>query len=133
MGLLYIVVASLVMILLGALPLFPFWKVWSRVKSHHLDLWMSKGPFDVWNMMAHPDVVRGFLDIVALADKDETLVAADPYLIKWTRFAREVWRMMPRSFLGQIGWALVFLYFVGFFTGSIVGAIVKLFGMNAAQ
>ena len=120
---LYIFVAACVMTLFIGLPLFPFWKVWKRLKTHHLDLWMAKGPFDLWNLTSHPELVRGFLDIVALADKDENLMKADPYLVKWTKIAREVWKMMPRSFMGQLGVALVFLYFVWFFTSSIVGAI----------
>lgn len=122
MAIFYIVVAGLVMILLLALPLFPFCKVWKRLKTHHPGLWASKGPFDPVSLMAHPNLVRGFLDIVALADKDETLLNSDPELIKWCRVSREVWKMMPRSFLAQIGYALVFLYFVGFFTSAIVGA-----------
>ncbi|MDI1228528.1 MAG: hypothetical protein PSY14_12670 [bacterium] len=120
---LYIFVAACVMTLFMGLPLFPFWKVWQRLKTHHWDLWMAKGPFDIWNLTSHPELVRGFLDIVALADKDETLIKSDPYLVKWTKIAREVWKMMPRSFMGQLGVALVFLYFVWFFTSSIVGAI----------
>lgn len=120
---LYIFVAACVMTLFIGLPLFPFWKVWKRLKTHHLDLWMAKGPFDLWNLTSHPELVRGFLDIVALADQDETLRNNDPYLVKWTKISREVWKMMPRSFMGQLGVALVFLYFVWFFTSSIVGAI----------
>lgn len=120
---LYIFVAACVMTLFIGLPLFPFWKVWKRLKTHHLDLWMAKGPFDLWNLTSHPELVRGFLDIVALADQDETLRNNDPYLVKWTKIAREVWKMMPRSFMSQLGVALVFLYFVWFFTSSIVGAI----------
>ncbi len=130
MSILYIVVAGLVMTLLIGIPLFPFCKVWLRLKSDHLDLWMSKGPFNLWDMMAHPELVRGFLDIVALADKDETLMQRDPALVKWAKLAREVWKMMPRSFIAQIGWALVFVYFVCFFTGTIVNAIAKVMHMN---
>jgi hypothetical protein len=127
LGILYIVVAALVMTLLIAIPLFPFCKLWSRIKNHHYDLWMSKGPFGLWDMMAHPELVRGFLDIVALADKDETLLQKDPELVKWARICREVWKMMPRSFLSQIGVTLLFVYFVWFFTGTIAGALGKLF------
>ena len=124
MGIVYIVVAIFVISLLAAIPLFPFWKVWARLKSHHGDLWMAKGPFDLWNMTAHPDVVRSFLDIVALADKDEILKERDPELIKWTRMSREIWRMAPTSFLGQIGYTLIFIYFVFFFTTSIMSIFV---------
>ncbi|HYD18026.1 MAG TPA: hypothetical protein VEF76_06080 [Patescibacteria group bacterium] len=128
MGLLYIVVAALVMCLLLAVPVFPFWKVWKRLKANHPDLWTAKGPFEVRDMAAHPERIRGFLDIVALADKDETLMSRDPELIKWTRFAREVWRMTPRALLGRIGYLLVLVYFVVFFTSSIVGAIKTVIG-----
>lgn len=128
MALLYMVVAGLVMILFISLPLFPFCKVWRRLKHYHLDLWNAKGPFEIWDMMAHPSLVRSFMDIIALADKDETLAQRDPELVKWTRVSREVWRMMPRTFLSQIGYTLVFLYFVGFFTSVIVGGIASLFG-----
>lgn len=123
---LYMVVAALVMVLLIAIPLFPFCKVWSRLKTHHLDLWMAKGPFDLWEMMAHPEYVRGFLDIIALADKDETLMANDPYLVKWSRIAREVWKMAPRTFVMQVVYALAYLYFVWFFSSTIVGLIARL-------
>ena len=109
MGIVYIVVAILVISLLSAIPLFPFWKVWKRLKDYHPDLWAAKGPFDLWNLTSHPELVRGFLDIVALADKDEVLMQRDPQLIKWTRLAREVWRMAPKTFLAQLGYFFIFL------------------------
>lgn len=123
MGILYIVITILVMVLLAALPIFPFCKVWQRLKSHHQDLWASKGPFGIFDLMAHPEYVRGFLDIIALADKDETLMKDDPELVKWCRISREVWKMMPKSFIGQVGVFLVFLYFAWFFSNAIVGII----------
>lgn len=121
MGIVYIVVAVLVISLLLAIPAFPFWKVWRRVKTHHPDLWAAKGPFDAVNMMARPELFRGLLDIIALADKDEVIRARDPELVKWSRLAREVWRMMPSSFLGQITYFFILLYFVFFFTTLIMG------------
>lgn len=127
LAILYIVVAGLVITLLLAIPLFPFCKLWSRIKNHHYDLWMSKGPFGLWDMMADPGLVRGFLDIVALADKDDALLTKDPELVKWAKVSREVWKMMPRSFLSQVGVFFVFLYFVWFLTGTIAGGLGKLF------
>lgn len=120
MGILYIVITILVMVLLVGLPLFPFCKVWKRIKTHHQDLWVSKGPFGIVDLMAHPEYVRGFLDIVALADKDETLMKQDPELVKWCRISREVWKMMPKSFIGQVFLVFLFLYFAWFFSSAIV-------------
>lgn len=119
----YLVVVLLVTSLLLALPLFPFCKTWLRLKRNHPDLWASKGPFDIMNMVTHSEVVRGFMDIVALADRDEELAKADPELIKWTRLSREVWKMAPRSFGMQIVYFFIFLYFAWFLTSLIMGLI----------
>lgn len=119
--LVYIFVVLLVTSLLMALPLFPFWKTWARLKAKHPDLWASKGPFDIMNLVTHSEVVRSFMDIVALADRDEELMKRDPELIKWTRLSREVWRMAPRSFGQQILYFFIFLYFVYFFTHLLLG------------
>jgi hypothetical protein len=119
----YLFVVFLVTSLLLALPLFPFCKTWIRVKRYHPDLWNSKGPFDIMTLVTHSEVVRGFMDIVALADRDEELMKRDPELIKWTRLSREVWKMAPRSFGKQILYFFIFLYFVFFFTQMIMGII----------
>lgn len=116
-SLIYIIVAMVVICLLAALPLYPFWKVWKRLKTHHPDLWAAKGPFDLLTMISGTGAIGEFLEIVALAEKDEELIKRDPELIKWTRFSREVTRMLPRSFMAQIGYTLIFVYFVIFFTG----------------
>jgi hypothetical protein len=121
--LVYIFVVFLVTSLLLALPLFPFWKTWKRVKDHHPDLWASKGPFDFMNLITHSELVRSFMDIVALADRDEELVKRDPELIKWTRLSREVWKMAPRSFGMQILYFFIFLYFTWFLTSLILGVV----------
>lgn len=122
-SLIYMIVTMAVICLLLALPLFPFWKVWKRLKSHHPDLWAGKGPFDVLTMISGTGAVGEFLEIVALAEKDEELIKRDPELIKWTRFSREVLRMLPRSFMAQIGYALIFMYFVIFFSGAVMSFI----------
>jgi hypothetical protein len=116
----YIFVIALVIGLLLSIIFFPFWKVWKRVKDHHPDLWASKGPFDVVNMLTGTGVVRSFLDIVALADKDDNLLKGDPELIKWTRMSREVWRMAPKGFGMQIVYVCIFAYFAIFLSGAIL-------------
>lgn len=121
--LVYIFVVLLVTSLLLALPLFPFCKTWLRLKKYHPDLWNDKGPFDLMTLLTNSATVRGFMDIIALADRDEELVKRDPELIKWTKLSREVWKMAPRSFGKQILYFLVFLYFEWFLTRMITGII----------
>lgn len=120
-GLLYIVVIIFVTLLFIWAPLFPFYKAWKRLRDYHPDIWAAKGPFDIRTLTAYPASVSGFLEIVSLADRDETLTKKDPELIKWTRAAREVWKMAPRGFLSQIGYAFVFIWFVLLFSSLIMG------------
>ncbi len=119
-ALLYIVIMFFVTGLLIWLPIFPFWKVWKRLKSHHPGLWASKGPFDIRTMAAHPEAFSGFLEIVNLAEKDETLIKKDPELVKWARAAREVLKMAPRGFMAQVGYFFVFLWFVLLFSSLLM-------------
>lgn len=116
-SLIYMIVMMCVICLLAAIPLYPFWKVWKRLKTHHQDLWLGKGPFDVLTMISGTGAIREFLEIITLAEKDEVLAARDPELIKWARLSCEVLRMLPRSFMGQIGCALLFVWFSIFFSG----------------
>lgn len=120
MGIVYLFVSALVICLLLAIPLFPFWKVWKRVRDHHPDIWASKGPFDLRSLVSGTGALRDFMTVVSLADRDEELIKQDAVLVKWARIAREVWKMMPRSFFGQVGAFLIFLYFVGFFTSLVM-------------
>ena len=121
--LVYIFVVLLVTSLLLSLPLFPFCKTWLRLKKYHQDLWDAKGPFDIMTMVTHSESVRGFMDILALADRDEELIKRDPELVKWCKLSREVWKLAPRGFMGQIGYFFVFLYFAWFLTSLIMGTI----------
>lgn len=120
MAILYILVVFFVTCLLLCLPLFPFWKVWIRVRDHHQDLWNAKGPFPPQAFLRNPDLLRSFLDIVSLAEHDEILKDKDPELIKWCRVSLEVWRMLPRSFMAQLGTFILFLYFVGFLSSLVM-------------
>ncbi len=119
-ALLYIVIMFFVTGLLIWLPVFPFWKVWKRLKTHHPDLWAAKGPFDIRTMTAHPETFSGFLEIINLAEKDETLVKKDPELVKWARGAREILKMAPNGFMGQVGYFIVFLWFVLLFSSLLM-------------
>lgn len=81
---------------------------------------MGKGPFDVLTMISGTGAIGEFLEIIALAEKDEELIKRDPELIKWTRMSREVIRMLPRSFMGQIGYAIIFVWFAIFFASMFM-------------
>lgn len=120
-GLAYIFVTLFVTFFLIYLTLFPFCKVWKRLKHYHPGIWAAKGPFDIRTMAAHPNSISSFLEIIALADRDETLLKKDPELIKWCRFAREVWKMVPRSFVGQVIAFIGFVWFDLLFIHLIMG------------
>ena len=111
MPVVYIVVAVFVIALLLSIPLFPFWKVWSRIKSHHQNIWLSAGPFEVMSMIASPGLAGIFIDVLIRMETDKELQARDPVLGKWVRMSMELLRMMPKTFLSQLGYFLLFLYF----------------------
>lgn len=123
MDIVYIVILLLVTGLLLGIPFFPFWKVWRRLATHHPKRWAESGPFDLRTMMAHPSVISAFMDIVRTYETDPAVKKRDPVLVKWARWSREVLHMAPRSFLAQIGYALVFIYFVSFFTSRIMALL----------
>jgi len=106
----YIVVAAFVMVLLLSVPLFPFWKVWARLKTHHPDIWQSAGPFEPRDMIASPGLIGIFLQVLVRMSNDKDLLARDPALIKWVRIAMEVVHLIPRTLLARIGYLIVFLY-----------------------
>jgi hypothetical protein len=82
--------------------------VWSRVKNYHPDLWLSKGPFGVMDFMSGTGAIRNFITFLDEAAHDEGLKAKDPTLVK---------------FLGQIGVAVLFVYFMWCLTSGVMGAI----------
>ena len=120
LSILYIFIVLFVTGLFTYLLLFPFCKVWKRLKYHHPDIWASKGPFDIRNMAAYPTLVTSFMEVISLADRDETLVKKDPELIKWTRMSREIWKMMPTTFIGQVGYFICFMWFILLFSSLIM-------------
>ncbi len=120
MAVVYIVTVFLVTALLLSIPLFPFWKVSERLKTHHPDIWNSKGPFGILSLLAAPALLGSFFEVLEQVEKDAAMKKNDPELVKWCVMAREVLRMLPRSFPAQIGYFIIFLYFTGFFTSVIL-------------
>jgi hypothetical protein len=116
MSILYIVVVPFVIALLLSIPLYPFWKVWKRLQTHHQDIWMAAGPFDVFSMVRSPALAGIFTDVLVRIENDKDRHAKDPDLAKWTHVCIELIRMAPRTFIAQITCFLVFFYFTGVFS-----------------
>jgi hypothetical protein len=91
------------------------------LKAHHPDIWEEKGPFDIRTMTSYGTVFSSFIGFISTAGQDESLKAKDAELVSWCNGAREVIRMMPKSFLGQVGYVMIFIYFVFFFTTALLG------------
>lgn len=120
MSVVYIGTVFLVIVLLLSLPLFPFWKVWERLKTHHQGIWNAKGPFYILNFVATPRCINSFLEVIDTAKKDKALKQNDPYLIKWCVMAHEVRGLIPRSFLGQFCYFFIFFCFTGILTSILL-------------
>ena len=120
MAVVYIVTVFLVTALLLSIPLFPFWKVWQRLKAHHTGIWNDRGPFGLSDMIASPARVSAFIGVVNLAEKDEPLRQKDPELVKCCRVCKEILLIFPSSFVGQVGSFFLFLYLTGAFSSMIM-------------
>ena len=107
----YIVAAAFVMVLLLSIPLFPFWKVWKRIKTDHTDIWKSAGPFEPRDMIASPGLIGIFLQVVIRMSRDKALLGTDPVLGKWCHVAMDVIEHVPRTWSARLGTLIVFLYF----------------------
>ena len=116
MFIVYIVVVAFVIALLLSIPLFPFWKVWHRIKTHHPDIWRSAGPFDLASLVASPGLIGIFINVLIRMENDKELQRRDPVIGLWCRVSMEIVRMMPRTIVAQIGCFLVFLYFTDLLT-----------------
>jgi len=110
MSILYIVVVPFVIALLLSIPLFPFWKVWKRLQTHHPDIWKAAGPFDVFSMVRSPGLASIFTDVLVRIENDKDRHAQDPDLAKWTHICIELMRMAPRTVAAQAISLLVFFY-----------------------
>jgi len=120
MPVVYIGTVFLVIVLLLSFPFFPFWKVWERLKTRHKDIWNTKGPFDILSLIATPGCFGSFLNVIDMAKNDEVLNQRDPYLVKWCVMAQEIRSLIPKSFLGQFCYFLIFFCFTGILTSVIL-------------
>lgn len=116
MVIVYIVVAAFVMVLLLSIPLFPFWKVWRRIKTHHPAIWTSAGPFEPRDMISSPGLIGIFLQVIIRMEADKALLSADPVIAKWCHLAMDVVRHVPRTWAARLGYFIIFLYFTAEFT-----------------
>lgn len=107
--------------LLLAIPLFPFWKVLKIIREKHQDIWLQYGPFDLGNLFSTTEIQRNFFKVINKGGTDDKLKGNDPELATWLRICREVSNMAPRSFIRQVAYFLIYMFFVGTFTGTIVG------------
>lgn len=110
MVLVYIVALPFVMALFLALPLFPFWKVWTRMRSHHPEIWRAAGPFEVGDMIRSPGLVGIFVSVLMKMNRDADLRQKDPVIAGWTAATIEVLRFIPKGLAGQAVAGLVFFY-----------------------
>tara|TARA_R110002124_G_scaffold52685_3_gene151423 strand:- start:360 stop:734 length:375 start_codon:yes stop_codon:yes gene_type:complete len=123
MGLLYVVCGFFVVVMMAALPVLPFVKVWLRLRKHHRDLWNGMGPFDIMDLVTSGGAQYNFLRIIQKAHEQEKLVERDPELIKWTNVCNELIKVFPKTFMSQI-----ILFFVLFFiASSFTAGLVSLF------
>ncbi|TNE30264.1 MAG: hypothetical protein EP349_05510 [Alphaproteobacteria bacterium] len=123
MGLLYAVCGLFVVLMMSALPLLPFVKVWLRLRKHHRDLWNGMGPFEIMDLVTSGGAQYNFLRIIQKAHEQEKLVERDPELIKWTNVCNELIKVFPKTFMSQI-----ILFFVLFFiASSFTAGLVSLF------
>jgi hypothetical protein len=120
MFIVYIAVAVFVMTLLLAIPLFPFWKVWARLKTQHPDIWQSAGPFQPADMLRSHGLISIFIQVVIRISTDTALQQRDPLLVKWSRMSVEVMRLMPRTLASQAAYVIIFVYLAYRLTRALV-------------
>ena len=119
----YIVTTVFVMVLLLSIPLFPFWKVWDRMKNLHQDIWLSAGPFEPRDMIASPGLIDIFLQVLVRMSNDKSLLERDPVIVKWVRVSMEVVRMVPRTLMSRIVFFAVFVYFTEVLVKLLLGPL----------
>lgn len=116
----YIFIGLFVTALLLALLLFPFWKVWRRLRDHHPDIWQSAGPFAVRDMLRSWGLAGIFIDVIVKINRDKDRQAQDPTLAKWVRACVELIRMFPRTWGARIGTLALFSLIVYKLTRLII-------------
>lgn len=106
----YLVILPCVIALLLAALLFPFWKVWRRLQTHHPDIWNAAGPFRVADMLASPGLAGLFILVLSKMNRDPDLRARDPDIVRWVAACIEVLRFLPKGLWAQVMAGLVALY-----------------------
>lgn len=119
----YIVVLACVMVLLLSALLFPFWKVWARLKNNHPDIWAAAGPFRLRDMLGSPGLLQIFFKVLTKINTDTDLKQRDPELARWSVASVEMVRVMPRSFGPQAVLALLFLYLAHRIASALLGLV----------
>lgn len=122
MPVVYIFVVAFVTALLLTPALLPFWKVVSRLKANYPKVWDARGPFNVTDIIAAPALLEELNKVIDDFAKDETVKKQDPQMAKWCNLALGIRQMLPKTFLGQVGYFFIFLYFTGFFTFLLIRA-----------
>ncbi len=112
MWVVYIFIAVFVTALLLAGLLFPFWKVWKRIRDHHRDIWQAAGPFEVRDMLRSTGLAGIFIDVIVKINRDKARQEKDPALAQWVRACIEIIRMAPRTWGMRIIYLIVFIYIV---------------------
>ena len=123
MGLLYVFCGFVVISCMLALPIYPFFKVWKRLRDHNRDLWNGMGPFGLLDLITTERVQRNFIRIINIAKDQEELQERDPELIKWTNVCREFLKALPKGFVKQILVGIVLLFIASSFTSGLVGLL----------
>ena len=117
MSVVYIVIVVFVTALLLSPLLFPFWKVWSRLKSRHPDIL--------------PSGIDTFMDFINAAKDNAALRKKDLKLFQWCQTSQQILKMLPKSFVGQVAAFFVFLYFTGVLT-SMIQSLFRLGNTHAS-
>ena len=117
MSISFLIVTLCVIFALLSLPLFPFFRLQKHIKQNRQDLWIDKGPFDLLNLLSGGDIRDSFFGIIKETDEN---VEEDAELVKWAKLCHEIVKMFPKSFIGQVGYFFILLFFTGMFTKQIL-------------
>lgn len=119
----YLAVIVLSAMLILGLLLFPFWKFACRVKNAHPSLWAARGPFGLIALLSETGRMAAFIELITETAASLPAAQNDKKLLTWARVSNGLWSMAPRNFIGQVLFALGFVYFT-WFISSIIFKIV---------
>ncbi|TVQ82140.1 MAG: hypothetical protein EA357_10845 [Micavibrio sp.] len=122
MVLFYILCGFLATALMAGIAVWPFYSLWRRLRTHHRDVWIGMGPFEIIDLVTMRRAQRNFLRIIRKADMQDTLKQRDPVLVKRAQLCRWIISFFPETVFGQI-----FLIFIVLATGStLTGLLARL-------